>query len=219
MRSVYLMKTAHDLYKVGIAKDVESRRNGLQTSNGSKVLVVAHAKCGNATQLEKQVHRMLENYRQPGGREWFELTPEQAIKVCIFVNQQAAIYHEEEELRQLIDEASKLHHSLVVTQKELGDITQQLGLGIQKSIGRLRKYKPLPKTLPPPKRVVVKKNEDSTLLEQAKIVVRSEGKASTSLLQRRLQIGYGRAARIIEKLESSGFIGVADGPRAREVIG
>jgi S-DNA-T family DNA segregation ATPase FtsK/SpoIIIE len=49
-------------------------------------------------------------------------------------------------------------------------------------------------------------------------VVVDSGKASTSLLQRRLRIGYARAARIIEEMEEQGVIGPADGARPREVL-
>ena len=42
--------------------------------------------------------------------------------------------------------------------------------------------------------------------------------ASTSLLQRRLRIGYARAARIIEEMEEQGVIGAADGSRPRDVL-
>ncbi|PIZ62883.1 cell division protein FtsK [Candidatus Saccharibacteria bacterium CG_4_10_14_0_2_um_filter_52_9] len=49
-------------------------------------------------------------------------------------------------------------------------------------------------------------------------VVIENRKASTSLLQRRLRIGYGRAARLIEQMEDQGIIGQADGSRPREVL-
>ncbi|MBM3210127.1 DNA translocase FtsK [Candidatus Saccharibacteria bacterium] len=49
-------------------------------------------------------------------------------------------------------------------------------------------------------------------------VVVEGGKASTSLLQRRLRIGYARAARIIEEMEEQGVIGPADGSRPRDVL-
>jgi hypothetical protein len=49
-------------------------------------------------------------------------------------------------------------------------------------------------------------------------VIIEGGKASTSLLQRRLRIGYGRAARIIEEMEQKGIVGPADGARPREVL-
>ena len=41
---------------------------------------------------------------------------------------------------------------------------------------------------------------------------------STSLLQRRLKIGYGRAARIMDQLEAAGVLGAADGSKPREVM-
>jgi S-DNA-T family DNA segregation ATPase FtsK/SpoIIIE len=44
------------------------------------------------------------------------------------------------------------------------------------------------------------------------------GKASTSYLQRRLRIGYSRAARLIEEMEEQGIIGPAEGSRPREVL-
>ena len=44
------------------------------------------------------------------------------------------------------------------------------------------------------------------------------GKASTSLLQRRLRIGYGRAAHLIDMMERDGLVGAADGPRPRELL-
>ncbi len=53
---------------------------------------------------------------------------------------------------------------------------------------------------------------------QAVEVVINEGKASTTLLQRRLRIGYSKAARIMEEMEDNGIIGPADGSRPREVL-
>jgi S-DNA-T family DNA segregation ATPase FtsK/SpoIIIE len=49
-------------------------------------------------------------------------------------------------------------------------------------------------------------------------IVAQEGKASTSLIQRRLQIGYNRAARIIEQMEAQEIIGKADRVGRREVL-
>ena len=56
-------------------------------------------------------------------------------------------------------------------------------------------------------------------MEQAIDVVRSAGKASTSLLQRRLRIGFPRAARLMDELEEMGVIGPAVGSgKEREVL-
>jgi S-DNA-T family DNA segregation ATPase FtsK/SpoIIIE len=59
---------------------------------------------------------------------------------------------------------------------------------------------------------------DEDMFRDAVRVVIENRKASTSLLQRRLRIGYGRAARLIEEMEEQGIIGQADGSRPREVL-
>ncbi|MCX6797159.1 MAG: FtsK/SpoIIIE domain-containing protein, partial [Candidatus Doudnabacteria bacterium] len=61
--------------------------------------------------------------------------------------------------------------------------------------------------------------DDEPLLEEAIEEVKRAGKASASLLQRRLSIGYARAARILDILESKGIIGPGDGAKPREVYG
>lgn len=58
---------------------------------------------------------------------------------------------------------------------------------------------------------------DDMYKDALRVVIDSK-KASTSLLQRRLRIGYARAARIIEEMEEQGVIGAADGSRPREVL-
>ena len=59
---------------------------------------------------------------------------------------------------------------------------------------------------------------DDPLLEQAMSIVRSQGTASASMLQRRLRVGYNRAARLIEQMEADGMIGPADGIKGRPVL-
>ncbi len=59
---------------------------------------------------------------------------------------------------------------------------------------------------------------DEPIYQDAVQVVVDAGKASTSLLQRRLRIGYGKAARLIETMEEQGIVGPADGSRPREVL-
>ncbi len=60
--------------------------------------------------------------------------------------------------------------------------------------------------------------EDDDLLYDALKVVVEMGHASASLLQRKLRLGYSRAARIIDQLEDKGFIGTYDGSKPREVL-
>ena len=59
---------------------------------------------------------------------------------------------------------------------------------------------------------------DEETIERCVEVLRAEGKASTSLLQRRLRLGYTRAARMIDILEARGMVGPADGAKPREVL-
>ncbi|MEA2112608.1 MAG: DNA translocase FtsK [Patescibacteria group bacterium] len=59
---------------------------------------------------------------------------------------------------------------------------------------------------------------DEPLYEDAKETIIAAGKASTSYLQRKLRIGYARAARIIDMLEEDGIIGPGEGSKPREVI-
>jgi hypothetical protein len=60
--------------------------------------------------------------------------------------------------------------------------------------------------------------EADRLLPDAVEVIREYDRASASLLQRRLKIGYARAARIIDQLEARGYIGAFDGSNARQVL-
>ena len=59
---------------------------------------------------------------------------------------------------------------------------------------------------------------DEELIMKCIEVVRQERKASTSLLQRRLRLGYTRAARMVDILEQRGIVGPGDGAKAREVF-
>jgi S-DNA-T family DNA segregation ATPase FtsK/SpoIIIE len=61
-------------------------------------------------------------------------------------------------------------------------------------------------------------DEEESLLEDCLEVIRQEKKASTSLLQRRLRLGYGRAARMIDILEDRGIIGPQEGAKPREIL-
>lgn len=58
---------------------------------------------------------------------------------------------------------------------------------------------------------------DDMFTDAVRVVIES-GKASASLLQRRLRVGYARAARLVEEMEEQGIIGPADGARPRDVL-
>ena len=60
--------------------------------------------------------------------------------------------------------------------------------------------------------------EEDELFNQALEIIKAEGKASTSFLQRKLQIGYNRAARIMETMEKEGIVGKANHVGKREIL-
>lgn len=61
-------------------------------------------------------------------------------------------------------------------------------------------------------------DSDDELLSDAKEVIVQAGKASASLLQRRLKVGYARAARLLDLMEAQGIIGPADGAKPRDIL-
>ena len=61
-------------------------------------------------------------------------------------------------------------------------------------------------------------DDDDDLYEEAREEVIRAGKASTSYLQRKLSIGYARAARILDQLEKMGVIGPGEGAKPRDVL-
>jgi S-DNA-T family DNA segregation ATPase FtsK/SpoIIIE len=69
-----------------------------------------------------------------------------------------------------------------------------------------------------PEDALTEDDEEDELFGEAKATVVSSGKASTSFLQRKLGIGYSRAAKLMDILEEKGVIGPADGAKPREVL-
>ena len=61
-------------------------------------------------------------------------------------------------------------------------------------------------------------DEDEELIQQCIEVIRSEQKASVSLMQRRLRLGYTRAARIMDELENRGIVGPSKGAEPRDIL-
>ncbi len=61
-------------------------------------------------------------------------------------------------------------------------------------------------------------NDYDPLFDEAKKVVMESGKASASLLQRRMKVGYARAARLLDEMEEAGIVGPADGAKPRELF-
>ncbi len=64
---------------------------------------------------------------------------------------------------------------------------------------------------------IMSDGDQDSLFKDCLEIIKKEGKASTSLLQRKLQIGYNRAARIMDQLEEYGYIGSANHVGKREI--
>ncbi|HEY60575.1 MAG TPA: DNA translocase FtsK [Anaerolineae bacterium] len=111
---------------------------------------------------------------------------------------------------------------------EYGDLQRAQGvliddMEIEKIIGFWRNIKPAYKDKHQiaPWEEFVKDKYDSTdvLLDKALALIRKEGRASVSLIQRRLRIGYPRAARLMDELENQGIVGPpVSGGREREIL-
>jgi S-DNA-T family DNA segregation ATPase FtsK/SpoIIIE len=61
-------------------------------------------------------------------------------------------------------------------------------------------------------------DEDEEIIQDCIEVIRSEQKASIALLQRRLRLGYGRCARLMDELENRGIVGPSNGAEPREIL-
>ena len=61
-------------------------------------------------------------------------------------------------------------------------------------------------------------DEDEELVQKCLEVMQQEQKASTSLFQRRLRLGYTRAARILDIMEARGYVGPGEGAKPREIL-
>jgi S-DNA-T family DNA segregation ATPase FtsK/SpoIIIE len=61
-------------------------------------------------------------------------------------------------------------------------------------------------------------SEDEDIIQKCIEVIRTEKKASVSLLQRRLKLGYGRASRMMDELEDRGIVGPSKGAEPRDIL-
>lgn len=92
---------------------------------------------------------------------------------------------------------------------------------IERLISHWQKSVDVPNEAPPWEKLLTEpdENEDEGLIEQAVSIVRQSQRASASLLQRRLRIGYPRAARLLDQLENMGVVGASrGGGKERDVL-
>ncbi|MBU4536699.1 DNA translocase FtsK [Patescibacteria group bacterium] len=109
--------------------------------------------------------------------------------------------------------------SAFISEKELKDVTRFLRDSYKDEIPHEIDISSAEKDRNPLFDALNNDNEDSDdLFDDAREAVIEAGKASTSYLQRKLRVGYARAARIMDELEEAGMIGPADGSKPREVL-
>lgn len=201
MKYIYLLKAGDTNFKIGVATNVIKRVRQIQTGCPDPVEIVCCRLVENAERAERDLHASVGAFKTGGGTEWFRLLPEQALAIAVDINKLPEVRMLDYEL--LIGEATRQHSRDFMELKVVLD-------GI-KSLMRQ----------PTPEQDEAEPNalpRDIDMEEMAMEVFREAGKASTSLLQRRLSIGYGRASRLMDSLEAKGMISPQDGAKPRLVL-
>lgn len=199
MKYVYMFKSGERYYKVGITNSIAKRLKGLQTSNPSKILVVTTNLVHDAGRLEKSLHRWLSEYKTDGGTEWFMLSDHQALELAIRINN-----------------APNVEMSDFISMQYLADQQQAITKKLDSLIGAASAPQAFDEqeVLSAPG----KRRTDDEMYEKALGLVRHEKKASASMLQRHLAIGYAKASRIVDRMEQEGIVGESHGAAARNVL-
>jgi hypothetical protein len=199
-------------YKIGMTANVLKRVKAIQTYHSEEVEVVTAKQVSEASEVERSMHKLVKEYRANGGREWFILTPEAALNVAIELNKYPTIMSSDIEILQdLVDKQNDIQRRMMTRMEAL---VEQAKFEVKPIV---KDYQDKQGKIIEDKEIVRKSIYDAAYKE-AKDLIINEGKASTSLLQRRLGLGYGRAARIIDDLEAVGIISPAIGNKPREVF-
>ena len=105
-------------------------------------------------------------------------------------------------------------HAPFISEKEIKNVVEYLkAFGEPEYLADFKNYEEEDKILEK------SKDFEDELYEEALRIAYKYGKISVSMLQRKLKIGYNRAARLVEKMEEEGIVGPSDGVRPRPVIG
>ena len=198
MKYIYMFRAGERAYKVGVSNDILKRVKSIQTSSPERIEIVISRPVDNANMVEKKLHEWLVAHRANGGKEWFDLTPIQALELVIKMTN--------------FEEGIKVSDHLVM--RELSVRQSILEKEVEKFAGRLNNIE-----LSYQKSRQGKKAEEAEEpYDEAMMIIRTSGRASASLLQRRMKIGYARAARLLDELEKNGVVGPANAAKPREVL-
>jgi len=113
------------------------------------------------------------------------------------------------------EDLTKRFHIPEVRAKKLIELFIEYGFLVKDEKGILKVNLEAFRSYSPPP---VFTGDPDSIYEEAKKIVQAQDKASASLLQRRLAIGYARAARLLDKLEADGIVGPAEGSKPRDVL-
>ncbi|MCF8783181.1 GIY-YIG nuclease family protein [Rhodococcus ruber] len=217
MKYVYMLRNGQDYYKVGIAVNVASRVQTIQTSNPEKVTVVCCRLVADAEEAERRIHQELVERKTGGGQEWFMLTPDDALEVAALINL--------EPQPKVLDRQITVESLLATMRAErlemLREVNELKGL-IASAVKIINRKQGEVKTVAvsAPIRPVVREVERiKPSIEHyerlAMNLFRKHDRVSASFLQSRLGIGYAKASRIIDTLEEKGLVSPPNGNSSR----
>ena len=230
MKHVYILRGGEKHYKVGVAVNVASRISSIKTSNPNKVELVASRFLEDAENVEQELHIKLAEYRTKALNEWFELSPPQVVQLCVLLASYkqpkflGAQVTTETLLARLDLEHDEINAHLRAIQGQIETLASRVK-SIEVDAGHPAMDYAIRDSQTPSNPTVEEtlgpaaKREGDVLEELALQVCIDAGKASSSLLQTRLSIGYARAARLIDALETKGLVGPHQGASPREVYG
>lgn len=229
MKHVYIMRGGENYYKVGVAVNVNSRLSSIRTSNPFKVELVATRFLENAEEAESAIHVRLREYRAEAQNEWFVLTQGQALQLVVDLaaHRQPAFLNQQVTTETLLARLDSEHSDNSSKLRSLSHVVETMSANLTALADQLKSFsqQQLEAAAPAKREADEPKSEPKhnqligdELAPTALNLLQKEGRASTSFLQRRLSIGYARAARIIDQLEAAGYIGPGDGANPREVF-
>lgn len=195
-----MLRAGQSHYKVGVTSNIKKRISALQTSNANKVELVTLRFVDDHRQHEKTLHNWLRQFRTNGGKEWFKVSPDQAVDIAIRINQLPEV-----ELADRI--IGDIKNQVVFILNNYAD--QRAKIELAKPV----KLEPALEELKPNQKEIQFESDLLTALD----IFKKKGKASTSMLQVNMNVGFGRASRIVNELENRGFIGPSMGASFREV--
>ena len=236
MKNVYILRGGDKFYKVGVAVNVSSRISSIKTSNPFKVELVASRFLEDAESVEQELHIKLREYQTNAQNEWFEMKPAQVLELCVLLGS----YRQPKFLgRQVTTET--LLARLDLEHDEIKSQIRSTIVGLDTLSSRIKALEKSGGSVPvtyfdkvqgePESPIHAGQDLSGTdsntsnqpvgdvLEDLAYQVCLDAGKASSSLLQMRLSIGYARAARLINTLERKGLVGPLNGASPREVFG